>query len=136
MFVFERQPQRNCWLFLLRISGTLRDMYTPSSFSQTVVGWLVYSCCSHLEHPASVKRFVSLQFFNLGYSAGLLGREISPSKGRYLQHKHRIKTDIHASSGIRTQDPSVLASEDSSCLRPRGHRDRLPKRFIVDIWLI
>jgi hypothetical protein len=27
-------------------------------------------------------------------------------------------------SGIRTHDPSVRASEDSSCLRLRGHRDR------------
>jgi hypothetical protein len=33
--------------------------------------------------------------------------------------------DIHASSGIRSHDPSVWASEDSSCLRPRGHCDRL-----------
>jgi hypothetical protein len=33
-------------------------------------------------------------------------------------------TDIHASSGIRTHDPSVRASEDSSCPRPRGQCDR------------
>jgi hypothetical protein len=30
-----------------------------------LVSWLIYSCCSHLEHRASVKRFVSLQFLNL-----------------------------------------------------------------------
>jgi hypothetical protein len=58
-------------------------------------------------------------------TVGLLGRVISSSQGRYLhrgQHKHRINshTDIHALSGIRTQAPSVWASEDSSCLRPRG----------------
>jgi hypothetical protein len=58
-----------------------------------------------------------------------LGRGISQSQGLYLhtkQHKHRINahnTDIHALSGIRTDDPSVRASEDSSCLRPRGHCD-------------
>jgi hypothetical protein len=46
--------------------------------------WLVYSCCSHLEHTASVKCFVSLQFLNLRHSVGLLGRVISPSQGRYL----------------------------------------------------
>jgi hypothetical protein len=40
-----------------------------------------------LEHRASVKRFVSLQFLNLGQSVGLLGRGISPSQGRFL-HKH------------------------------------------------
>jgi hypothetical protein len=39
------------------------------------------------------------------------------------QKKH---TDIHASSRNRIHDPSVRASEDSSCLRPRGHCD-LPK---------
>jgi hypothetical protein len=53
---------------------------------------------------------------------------ISPSQGCYLhtgQHKHRINahTDIHALSGIRTHDPSFRASEDISCLRPRGHCD-------------
>jgi hypothetical protein len=42
------------------------------------------SCSSHLEHRASVKRFVSLQFLNLGHSVGLLGKGISPSQGRYL----------------------------------------------------
>jgi hypothetical protein len=63
-----------------------------------------------------------LQFRNLFFtqSVGLLGRVISPSQGRYLhtrQHKHRINTytDIHALSGIRSHDPSVRASEDSSC---------------------
>jgi hypothetical protein len=35
-------------------------------------------------------------------------------------------TDIHASSGIRSRDPGVPASEDTSCLRPSGHCGRLP----------
>jgi hypothetical protein len=47
---------------------------------------------------------------------------MSPSQGRYLrtaQQKNRINayTDIHVLSGIRTNDPSVRASEDKSCLR-------------------
>jgi hypothetical protein len=58
-----------------------------------------------------------------------IGRGISQSQSRYLhigQHKHRINahTDIHALSGIRTHDPSVRASKDSSCLRLYGHYDR------------
>jgi hypothetical protein len=72
-----------------------------------------------------------IQFRNyFSQTAGLLGRGISPSQGRYLntgQHKHRINTytlNIHALIGIRTQDPSVRASEDSSWLRPRGNCDR------------
>jgi hypothetical protein len=51
-----------------------------------------YSCCSHLEHRTSVKRFVSLLFLNLRESVGPLGRGMSPSQGRYLtqtQNKHK-----------------------------------------------
>jgi len=33
-------------------------------------------------------------------------------------------THIHASSVIRTHDPSFRAVEDSTCLRRRGHWDR------------
>jgi hypothetical protein len=64
------------------------------------------------------------------HSVGPLGCGISPSQGVFLrteQHKHNTNahnTNIHALSGIRAHDPSVRASEDSSCLRPRGHRDR------------
>jgi hypothetical protein len=67
----------------------------------------------------------------LSQTAGLHGRVISPSQDRYLntgQHKQnkRIHTpNIHTLSGIRTDDPRVRATEDSSCLRPRGYRDRL-----------
>jgi hypothetical protein len=39
-------------------------------------------------------------------------------------HTINSYTDIHASSGIRTHDPSVRAGGDVSCLRPRGHCDR------------
>jgi hypothetical protein len=51
------------------------------------ISWLGYSCCSHLEHRTSAKRFVSLQFLNLRYSVGLFGRLISRSQGRYLTQK-------------------------------------------------
>jgi hypothetical protein len=75
----------------------------------------VHPRCSHLEHRASVKRFVSLQFLNLRQSVGLLGRGISPSQGRYV-HKHRMNANIHALSGIRIHDSSVRPGEDMSCL--------------------
>jgi hypothetical protein len=72
--------------------------------------------------------FFSLVIFT--QTVGLLGQVMSPTQGRYLhtgQHKHKINsdTDIHALSGIRTHDTSVRASEDGSCLRTRGLRDRL-----------
>jgi hypothetical protein len=55
-------------------------------------GWLVNSSCCHLEHRASVKRFVSLQFLNLRQSVGLLGRVISPSQRRYMtQTQNKLK---------------------------------------------
>jgi hypothetical protein len=53
---------------------------------------LIYSCCSHLEHSASVKRSVSVPFLNLRHSVGLLGQVISSSQDRYLtqtQNKHK-----------------------------------------------
>jgi hypothetical protein len=52
----------------------------------------------------------------------------SPVPKHRTTHKQnkRIHTpNIHALSGIRTHDPSVRASEDSSCLRPLGYCDRL-----------
>jgi hypothetical protein len=52
----------------------------------------------------------------------------APSQGHCL-HGHRINADIHAFSGIQTHDPSVRASEDSSCLRPRRHCDRRVKHL-------
>jgi hypothetical protein len=65
-------------------------------------------------------------------TVGLLGRVISPSQGPYLntgqhktQNKHIYTPNIHAFCGIRNHDPSVRASENISCLRPRGYCDRL-----------
>jgi hypothetical protein len=67
----------------------------------------------------------ALAAFSVSWSntqpVGLLGRGIRPLQGLYLyaeQHKHRINahnTDIHTLSWIRTHNPSVRASEDSSC---------------------
>jgi hypothetical protein len=70
----------------------------------------------------------SILFF-FSQTVGLLGRVISPSEGRYIyihDKTNRINayTDIHALSGIWTHDLSVLASEDSSCLRPSSYCDR------------
>jgi hypothetical protein len=55
----------------------------------------------------------------------LFGRVISSSQGRYLhtwQNKHGINADIHDLSVVRTHDPSIRASENSSCLRRSGYR--------------
>jgi hypothetical protein len=55
---------------------------------------------------------------------GLLGRVISSSQGLYLNIGPHTQ-NIHALSEIRTHDPGFRASEDSTCLRQLGYRDRL-----------
>jgi hypothetical protein len=68
---------------------------------------------------------------------GLLRRGISPV-ARPLPTQDNInteesRTDIHASSEVRTHDPSVWANEDISCLRPSGLRSRKPRLTTVVI---
>jgi hypothetical protein len=85
----------------------------------------VFSSWLRLEHEASMKLPVLLQFLNLGQSVGLLGRVISSSsylhRATQTQNKH---INIHASSRIRIYDPGVPATQDSSRLRRLGYRDR------------
>jgi hypothetical protein len=90
--------------------------------------------CSPLLGPGL--SFILEIFFT--QTVGILGRVISLCQGRYLhtgQHKYRINanTNIHALSGIRTHDPRVRASEDSSCLRPRGQCDLPVIIFLICI---
>jgi hypothetical protein len=56
----------------------------------------------------------------------LIARPLPKHRREQTQNKHiRVYTpNIHALSGIRTYDHSVRASENSSCLRPIGYRDR------------
>jgi hypothetical protein len=75
--------------------------------------------------------FPSQLIWNYGsyrQSVGLLGRAISPV-ARPLPTQDNTntedtRTDIYASSGIRTHDSSVRASEDILCLILNGHCDR------------
>jgi hypothetical protein len=87
---------------------------------------LSISCSSHLEHRASVKRFVSLQFLNFRQSVGLLGRGISPKQSRYL---HRITR----TQNKRTQtsmpwmgfEPKIPALERAKTVRTFDHSPTL-----------
>jgi hypothetical protein len=76
--------------------------------------------------PAHLGPWPLFQFRNhFSQAVGLLGRVISLSQDRYLNTGQHIHTPtIHALIGIRTHDPSVRASEGSSCLRPRGYCDQ------------
>jgi hypothetical protein len=51
-----------------------------------------------------MKRFVSLEFLNLRYLAGLRGRGISPSQGRYLTQSQNKQTSMPR-VGIETTIP-------------------------------
>jgi hypothetical protein len=57
---------------LTRAGSPENDAVTDKAEEKTCLVWLVRSCCSHLEHRASEKHFVSLQFLNLIHSVGLL----------------------------------------------------------------
>jgi hypothetical protein len=83
--------------------------------------------------PVILQRFVGpwllFQFLDLfTQSVWLLGREMSPSQGRYLhtgQHRHRVNAYRHPClKWDLNRHPSFLPGEDSSCLRPREHCDR------------
>jgi hypothetical protein len=79
-------------------------IYMSTSLSASLSIYLSMALWLLLDHA----RFFSFLMFT--YLVGPHRRGISPSQGRYLhteQHKHRINAHIHASSGIRTHDPSV-----------------------------
>jgi hypothetical protein len=72
---------------------------------------LIWSCGSY----SQLVRF-------LGWVISPVARLLPTQDNTSTEETH---TDIHASSEILTHDPSVRASADISCLRPRGHSYRL-----------
>jgi hypothetical protein len=72
--------------------------------------------------------FQSSDLFTIGRtprtSDQLVARPLPRHRTAQTQTKHIHTPNIHALSGIRTHDHSVRASEDSSCLRALGYRDR------------
>jgi hypothetical protein len=71
----------------------------------------LYSCCSNLEHRASVKFFISLQFPNLRQSVGLHERRISPPEARYLHRKtqtqHKMRRRSISLEGFEPAIPTL-----------------------------
>jgi hypothetical protein len=97
----------------------------PDAFSPQLPTIFLYRRLSNIR-PLGLFRFriyLSETYESVGQLVGLLGRGIGPTQGLYLhrttQHR-KMRRHIHASSGIRTHDPSVRAAEDSTSLRPRG----------------
>jgi hypothetical protein len=71
-------------------------------------------------------RFLSFLFYtqSVGPLDGGTARRKAATYTQKNTNTELTHTDIHASSEIRTHDPSVRAGEDGSCLSPRGHCDR------------
>jgi hypothetical protein len=85
---------------------------TPPYVFMAYIYLSVCSCCSHFEHRASVKHFVSLQFLNLRQSVGLLGRgsaRLKTATYTQIQNKRR-QTCVEWDSNPRSQ-----------CSSGRGH---------------
>jgi hypothetical protein len=55
----------------------------------------------------------------------LVARPLPKHRATQTQNKHIHIPNIHGLCGFRTHDPGFRVSEDSTCLRPLGYRDRL-----------
>jgi hypothetical protein len=80
-----------------------------------------------LEHRADFS--VSLIIFTDGRTPWtgdqLVARPLPTLRTTRTQNKSIHTPNIHVLCGIRNHDPGFRASEDSTCLRPIGYRDRL-----------
>jgi hypothetical protein len=72
--------------------------------------------------------YFSLDLYTIGRTPWTSDRPVAGPLPRYRTtqtlNKHTHTSNIHALNGIRTHDHGVRASEDSSCHRPLGYRDR------------
>jgi hypothetical protein len=62
-------------------------------------------------------------------SGKLVARPLPKHRTTQTKNKHMYISNIHALYCIRTHDPGFRASEDSTCLRPLGYRDRQSSRI-------
>jgi hypothetical protein len=98
--------------------------YPLLMFISVFVGHVFMEGTFTLALPAQSGPWLLIQF-----SDQLGSRPLPRRKRTQTQNKRIYTPNVHALSGIRTHDPSIRASEDSSCLRPRGHYDRLWKEL-------
>jgi hypothetical protein len=110
-------------LFITTAVKTSNPTYSSSSFSTFCIRPSVLFPSELIRNYESYRQ-----------SAGLLWWVIRPVPRPLPTQNTNIfvegtRTDIYACSGIRTHDPSVWAGEDISCLRPRGHCDRLAMKL-------
>jgi hypothetical protein len=62
----------------------------------------------------------------------LVARPVPKHRTTETQNKHIYIPNIHVVCGIRAHDPGFRASEDSTCLRPLGYRNRLLQTLVIN----
>jgi hypothetical protein len=94
-------------------SADSKQNFTASIYGSTALCWALAAFS------------VSWSFCTVGRTPWTRDQPVArPLPAHRTAHKHRINTDIHALSGIRTHNLGVRASKNSSCLRQHGHCDR------------
>jgi hypothetical protein len=117
--ILESSPWRTLVLYRSEIRISPSDIFFP----------LVLQPNSGLGRLHEIFRFTSVtRSRRVGWTPWtgdqLVERPRPVHKHRKI-HTHTSQTlNIHAQSGIRNDGPGVRASEDSSCLRLLGYRDR------------
>jgi hypothetical protein len=107
------------------------------------IGWNSFLCCK--TKPISVsgsttlaelgRFFSSLILYTVSMTPWTSDQPVTkPLPTHRTTQTQNKRTDIHASSEIRTHDPSVRSGEDGSCLRPRGHCDRPEPNYFHNNW--
>jgi hypothetical protein len=121
--------------FFLPICPSLRLLHVPFPTSFILLFILTFNNPHWALWPVDSE----FDYWNLRIYFCTFGRTpwtVDRPVARSLLHKtaqHRkTRTDIHASSGIRTHDPSDRADKDGKCLRLRSHWDR-PSYLLTSI---
>jgi hypothetical protein len=111
--------------------------YLPfgSIYSLSALVNLTYLCNSFLLYLYGVK---VVFFYNFADGRipwtidQLVARSLPKHRTTQTQNKHIHIPNTHALCGIRTYDPGFLESEDSTCLRPLGYRDRRSRKSFTE----
>jgi hypothetical protein len=113
----------------IRVLGLIRTLLLPNfSYAVNRNNWnlSIHSFYTLLSR-CRIFHCISLDLYTIDWTPSTSDRPVARPLPKYGTTQHRINAHththtphIHALSGIRTHDPSVQASEDSSCLRPLG----------------
>jgi hypothetical protein len=105
----------------MKPSNHTPSLHRPTSYSCSTTK---FSCLSSTEN-SELTRSACIYLYTDGMthwtSDQLIAKPLPKHRTTQTQNKRIHTPNIHALSGIRSHDPGFRASEDSSCLRPRGY---------------